>query len=105
MHVRNTIAWAIAPACDSCIESFQRLLAPLHASVSDRQAKPRPPRKLLCLFVERNCIIEASRLAIQCCERRLSPMLTCRVKLERAFASCGGFLVQREVPIELGGEV
>src|SRR6476660_10624570 len=101
MHVRNAVTSSITPARDSCIKSFQRLLAPLHASVSDRQAKPRPSGKLLCLFVERNCIIEASHLAIKRRQRRLAPVGKCRVKLQRSFASRGRFVVQPKVPIEL----
>src|SRR5438874_13717669 len=89
MHVRNGVTRPITPACDSCIESVQRLLAAVHASVSDRQTKPWPAVELSCLFVECNCFIEPPHLTIQCCERRLAIMGKCRIKLECALSEIG----------------
>ncbi len=105
VHVRNCITRSIAPACDSCLQSFQRLLALLHASVSDRQTEPWPPGEFSCLLVECNRIIETPHLAIQCCERRLTIMGKSWVKLECPFSGCDRFVVKTEIAIELACEV
>src|SRR5438552_12670979 len=105
IHVRHAITWSIAPACDRCIESFQRFLAPVHASISDRQAKPWSAGEILCLFVKCNRIIEASHLAIQRCQCRLAIMGECRVKLECALPGHDRFIVKTEIAVKLAGEV
>src|SRR5690348_5827966 len=94
MHMRNAIARAIAPSFNSGIESFKRLLAPIQTSVSNRQAKPRSPSELSCLFVERDCIIEAAHLAIQRRERWLTIVGKRWIKLERALSSRDRFIVK-----------
>src|SRR4030095_11973126 len=105
MHVCDGITGSVAPTRDRCIESFQRFLAPFHASVGDRQPKPWPPGEFSCFFVQCNCIVESAHLAIQRCERRLTIMGKCRIKLESAFSGRNRFVVKTEITVKLAGEI
>src|SRR5215475_5493207 len=105
MHVRDRVSRSITPAFDGSIESFQRFFAPVHASVRNRQTKPRPSSELSRLFEERNRFVEAPHLAVQRCKRWLAIMGKCRIKLERAFSGRDRFIVKPEITVELAGEV
>src|SRR5436189_181301 len=100
VDVRNGVTRSITPACDSCIESCQRFLAPFHASVRNRQTKAWPPGKLSRLFVEGNGVIEPSRLAIQRCQCRLSIVSKGRIELECALSGFGGCVASFRVGLE-----
>src|SRR4029077_3970660 len=105
MHMRDGVTRTVAPACDSSLESFQRLLALVHPSISDRQTKPWPASKFSCFFVELNCFIETSHFAIQCCQQRLTIMGKCWIKLQCALAGRHRFVVKTKVAIELARKI
>src|SRR4029077_14151076 len=105
VDMRDSIARGIGPARHSCLESLQRFLAPVHARIGDRQTKAWSTGELSCLFVERNCLVEAPHLAIQRSQQRLAIVDKCRVKLQRAFASRDRFIVKTEVTVELTSKI
>src|SRR4029450_1171365 len=99
VHVRNCITRSIPPACDSSLQSFQCLLALLHARVCDRQTEPWSSSEFSRLLVECDCIIEASHLAIQRCKRWLTIMGKCGIKLNRSFSGGDRLVVKTEIAV------
>src|SRR4030095_2469532 len=105
MHVCDGITGSIAPTRNRCFKCLQRLLTAVHPSISDRQTKSWPSSEFSCLFVERNCIVEASHLAIQRRECRLTIMGKCWIKLECALSGRGCLVVETEITVELAREI
>src|SRR6266481_8082833 len=101
MDVGNGVTGRVTCARgDRFSENFQRFAAPVHARVSDRQAKRWPAAETLRLLIECGRFIEAAHLAIERRQERLA-IPKCRVELQRALAGCDRFVVQTEVTVKV----
>src|SRR5581483_1627605 len=57
------------------------------------------------LFVQANCILEASHLAVKRAQRRLAIMRETGIQLQRTLSSCRSLVEKTEISIEFTGEI
>ena len=80
VDVRNNVTGSVRTNRRRCVQRAHRIVAPVHARVSDRQTESRSTAEVLRFFVKSDRVIESTHLAIQRRQQRLA-INKCRVQL------------------------